>query len=107
MQQHGKNALALAQHLLADTRRVAAVHYHGLASSPGRHLAWRQLSREACEWIEAEGFSTETGFPYGGMLTVRLKVGDQDVGEAAGRFLAALRLFTLAESLGGVEVRAG
>jgi len=57
------------------------VHYPGLASHPQHALCRRQM---------------QSG---GGMISVEL---DGDLGHAR-RFLGALRVFTLAESLGGVE----
>lgn len=80
MRQHEANAKALAE-ALADSPAVARVHYPGLPGHPGHDLARRQ----------------QRGF--GGMLSFELH-GGQD---AARRFLGQLRLFTLAESLGGVE----
>lgn len=80
MRAHCDNALALAQWL--QTRdAVAEVIYPGLPTHPHHALAKRQM----------DGF--------GGMLSVRLKGGF----EAARRFCERLELFTLAESLGGVE----
>ncbi|MBS7456380.1 O-succinylhomoserine (thiol)-lyase [Coralloluteibacterium stylophorae] len=77
---HQENAQAVAATLEAHPA-VARVHYPGLASHPGHALAKRQ----------------QAGF--GAMLSVEL-----DGGEAAVRaFIDALRHFTLAESLGGVE----
>jgi cystathionine gamma-synthase len=77
---HQDNAGALAERLAAHPV-VAAVHYPGLAAHPGHALAARQ----------------QRGF--GAMLGLELHGG-----EAAVRaFLAGLRCFTLAESLGGVE----
>lgn len=80
MRQHETNAMALAE-TLAASPAVARVHYPGLPGHPGHDLARRQ----------------QRGF--GGMLSFELR-GGQD---AARRFLGQLRLFTLAESLGGVE----
>ncbi|MCC7489578.1 MAG: cystathionine gamma-synthase [Gammaproteobacteria bacterium] len=80
MRQHETNARALAE-TLAASPAVARVHYPGLPGHPGHDLARRQ----------------QRGF--GGMLSFELR-GGQD---AARRFLGQLRLFTLAESLGGVE----
>lgn len=80
MRQHEANAAALAE-ALAGSPQVTAVHYPGLPSHPGHDLARRQ----------------QRGF--GGMLSFEL-AGGQD---AARVFLEALRLFSLAESLGGVE----
>ena len=80
MRAHCDNALALAQFLEAHPA-VDNVIYPGLASHPHHALAARQM----------DGF--------GGMLSLRLKGGF----EAAKRFCERLELFTLAESLGGVE----
>ena len=80
MKAHCDNALALAQWLQGHDA-VAGVIYPGLAAHPHHALAARQM----------EGF--------GGMLSIRLKGGF----EAAKRFCERLELFTLAESLGGVE----
>lgn len=80
MRQHEANAMALAEALLASPA-VAQVYYPGLPGHRGHDLARRQ----------------QHGF--GGMLSFELRGGQ----EAARRFLGQLRLFTLAESLGGVE----
>jgi cystathionine gamma-synthase len=77
---HGDNAQALAQFLAAHPA-VARVHYPGLDSHPGHALAARQ---QRCP---------------GAMLSVTLHGGLR----AAQRCIDDLRLFTLAESLGGVE----
>jgi len=80
MARHAENALRIAQYL-EDHPKVERVLYPGLVSHPQHEIALRQTSG------------------HGGMLTFFLK-GDL---EAARRFLEAVRLFTLAESLGGVE----
>lgn len=80
MERHEKNACAIAQ-FLSDHDRIAAVYYPGLASHPQHTLARKQMT----------GFS--------GMLSFELKGGEMD----AKKFLRSLRLFALAESLGGVE----
>ena len=80
MKAHCENAMALAQWLETHDA-VAEVIYPGLPSHPHHALAKRQM----------DGF--------GGMLSIRLKGGF----EAARRFCERLELFTLAESLGGVE----
>lgn len=79
MQRHDANGRALAA-LLADHPRVGQVYYPGLPDHPGHEIAVRQM----------DGF--------GGMIAL-------DLGslEAARAFLNGLRIFTLAESLGGVE----
>ncbi|WP_271680253.1 cystathionine gamma-synthase [Thermomonas mangrovi] len=80
MKAHCDNALALAQWLQGHDA-VAEVIHPGLAAHPHHALAARQM----------HGF--------GGMLSIRLKGGF----ESAKRFCERLELFTLAESLGGVE----
>ncbi|GGI44398.1 cystathionine gamma-synthase [Agromyces flavus] len=80
MQRHSENALAIAQRLSEHTG-IARVLYPGLESHPGHELAARQMSG------------------FGGMVSIDLAGG----GEAARRFAESTELFTLAESLGGVE----
>jgi len=80
MKAHCENAQALAEWLQSHPR-IEAVIYPGLASHPHHALAQRQM----------DGF--------GGMLSVRVKGGL----DGAKRFCERLELFTLAESLGGVE----
>ena len=70
---------------LQEHAKVAQVHYPGLADHPQRDLAVRQM----------DGF--------GAIVTLRLS-GDEGATE---RMLNALELFTIAESLGGVESLAG
>jgi cystathionine gamma-synthase len=77
---HGANAQALAE-WLAQQRQVARVYYPGLASHPGHELARRQ----------------QQGF--GAIITFELKGGIP----AIKNFIAGLKYFSLAESLGGVE----
>lgn len=80
MQRHSENALALAQ-WLEQHPKVARVIYPGLESHPQHDLAKRQM----------RGF--------GGMISIVLKDGL----EAATNMLKATKVFTLAESLGGIE----
>ncbi len=80
MRAHEAGARAVAAELERD-RSVRAVHYPGLATHPQHRLARRQM----------DGF--------GGMVSFDLRGG----GPAARRFLRRTRIFTLAESLGGVE----
>jgi cystathionine beta-lyase/cystathionine gamma-synthase len=80
MRQHEANARQIAE-FLRGRDGVAAVHYPGFADHPGHELARRQM----------RGF--------GGMVTIELAGG-----AAAARTLCeATQLFSLGESLGGVE----
>ncbi len=81
VQRHNSNALALA-HWLEQQPKVARVHYPGLPSHPQHALATRQ---------QPGG--------YGGMISLDLAT---DLAGAR-RFLEAVQIFALAESLGGVE----
>jgi cystathionine gamma-lyase len=85
MRQHCASALALAAWLETHPR-VARVAYPGLPSHPQHALAARQMRLDG-------------GPGYGGMVTIFLKGG---LGESR-RFLEAVKVFALAESLGGVE----
>jgi cystathionine gamma-lyase len=80
MERHCTSALKIAQFLEAHPQ-VDGVIYPGLASHPQHELAKRQM----------RGF--------GGIITARIKGGL----EGATRLLERCQLFTLAESLGGVE----
>jgi len=80
MRAHGENAAEVVR-LLAAHPTVAKVHYPGLESHPGHAIAARQQ----------QGFGAMVSFELkGGVAQVRA-------------FLDALHLFSLAESLGGVE----
>ena len=74
------SALQIAR-WLEQHPKIARVHYPGLASHPQHALAKRQMRA------------------FGAMITVDVKGG----GDEARRWLERCRLFTLAESLGGVE----
>ena len=78
---HSENAMTIA-HWLEGHSGVERVWYPGLESHPGHEIAARQM---------------HGGF--GGMISVQLSGG----AEAARRFAASTEIFTLAESLGGVE----
>jgi cystathionine gamma-lyase len=80
MERHCSNALELA-YWLEQQPQVERVYYPGLQSHPQHGLARRQMHG------------------YGGMISMDL------ASDLAGtrRFLEAVRIFTLAESLGGVE----
>jgi cystathionine beta-lyase/cystathionine gamma-synthase len=80
MRRHCENAQTLAEWLLAR-EEVIAVHYPGLRAHPQHELAARQMGG------------------FGGMLSFEVAGG---LGHASA-VLGRIRLFSLAESLGGVE----
>ena len=80
MREHERNALAVA-HFLAERDDVAQVYYPGLASHPQHELARKQM----------RGF--------GGIISMTLRGPETRALEVARR----TKLFSLAESLGGVE----
>ena len=79
MKQHEENAAAVANYL-KEHSAVNKVFYPGLDSHPGHEIAKRQM----------KGF--------GGMVSLTLKGGI----EAVNHFLKRIKVFSLAESLGGV-----
>lgn len=80
MERHNANAYAIAN-MLGDHPKVEAVYYPGLASHPNHEIAARQMPGG-----------------YGGMIG--LDLGTVERGKS---FANAVRLCTLATSLGGVE----
>jgi len=80
MRQHEANARRVAE-TLRGRPELAMVHYPGFPDHPGHELARKQM----------RGF--------GGMVTVELRGGEA----AARNFCEATRVFSLGESLGGVE----
>ncbi len=80
MREHAANALAVAE-FLAGHPRVGRVYYPGLADHPGHAVARRQMAG------------------FGGMVSFTLPGG----ADAARTVASAVEVFTLAESLGGVE----
>jgi cystathionine gamma-lyase len=80
MERHCRNARQLAEFLVKHPR-VNRVYYPGLASHAGHELARRQMR------------------DFGGMISVSIKGGK----EGALQVLTRTKLFSLAESLGGVE----
>jgi cystathionine gamma-synthase len=80
MDRHCDNAEAIVS-MLVDHPAVASVRYPGLADHPGHDLATAQMKRA------------------GGMVSFRLRDGEG----AALKVCERTKLFTLAESLGGVE----
>jgi cystathionine gamma-lyase len=118
MQAHGANAVAVAR-ALEKSPHVADVIYPGLPSHPRHALARSSLAPAARKYVASGAWrfansaapvddesvssdsdvADDSAFPYGGMISFRIRGG----GAAAKRFLTSTRLFTLAESLGGVE----
>ena len=80
MERHSDNAEKVAD-FLGRHPAVSQVIYPGLADHPGHAIASRQMRR------------------YGGMVSFRVKGGE----EQALAICAATKVFTLGESLGGVE----
>jgi cystathionine gamma-synthase/cystathionine gamma-lyase len=80
MREHERNASYLAQYLSKHSR-VEKVYYPGLASHKDQAIAKAQMSG------------------FGGMIGIELAGGFP----AVEKFIGKLKLFTLAESLGGVE----
>ncbi|TFK35277.1 Cys/Met metabolism PLP-dependent enzyme-domain-containing protein [Crucibulum laeve] len=105
MKAHGTNALAVAK-VLEASPHVENVIYPGLASHPRNALAYKSLSPHARKFVDSLSPPSSDlasppagGFPFSGMITFRIKGGQAE----AEKFLTSTRLFTLAESLGGVE----
>jgi cystathionine gamma-lyase len=102
MRAHGANALAVAR-ALERSPHVSEVIYPGLHTHARNALARRSLAPHAARFVdrflEKEDEVRDGSFPYGGMVSFRIRGGLAE----AERFLSATRLFTLAESLGGVE----
>ena len=80
MDQHCRNAARVAD-MLASHPAVTQVHYPGLPAHPGHEVAAKQMR------------------DFGGMVSFRVRGGAEAAVTACGR----ARLFTLGESLGGVE----
>lgn len=81
MQRHSENGMAIAN-FLKDHPKVAEVYYPGLKNSPNHAIAKTQMKT------------------FGGMVSFKLKDTSK---EAAFKVLESFKVFTLAESLGGVE----
>ncbi len=80
MREHCRNAKEVAE-FLESHPKVEQVYYPGLKKSPDYHLAKKQMSG------------------FGGMVSFEIKGGKK----AAERFFKRIKVFILAESLGGVE----
>ena len=81
MQRHCENAIKIAE-WLNDHPKVGKVYYPGLKTHPGHELASEQMRN------------------FGGMLSFELK---GDIYPEAIRTMERLKIFSLGESLGGVE----
>ncbi len=80
MKKHEENAMKIAE-FLEKHSKVKKVHYPGLKSHPQHELAKKQMSG------------------FGGMISIEIN-GDK---EATKKIIESTKLFSLAESLGGVE----
>ncbi len=80
MERHCDNAEAVVEHLVGHPA-VESVLYPGLDSNPGHEVAARQMRR------------------FGGMVSILLRKGEQAAVDVCG----ATTVWTLGESLGGVE----
>ncbi len=80
MEEHNRNALVIAK-WLQQHPKVTEVLHPGLETHPEHELARKQMSG------------------YGGMFSFRVRGGEDE----AFRFLGGLTLFTIAQSLGGVQ----
>jgi cystathionine gamma-synthase len=78
--QHAENAASVADYL-DSSNLVSKVYYPGLTSHPGHELARQQQES------------------FGAMISFEIDATEQEIPV----FLSAIKLFTLAESLGGVE----
>ena len=80
MERHCDNAEEITERL-TKRAEVTRILYPGLSSHPNHHVAASQMRR------------------FGGMISIEIEGGET----AARKFAAALKLFSTAESLGGVE----
>ena len=80
MEKHSDNAERVVEFLAAHPA-VSAVHYPGLEGHPGHDVAARQMKR------------------FGGMISFQLRAGE----DVAVKVCGETQVFTLGESLGGVE----
>ena len=85
MQRHDENGRAIAKHL-NKSKKIKEVYYPGLSHHPHHELAKQQQ-------LDPDG-----NFGFGAMLSI-----DLETLEKATSFVENLEIFTLAESLGGVE----
>ena len=85
MKRHNFNAIQIAE-LLSKSKKIKEIYYPGLKSHPQHNLAKKQH-------LDPEG-----NYGFGGMISLEL-----DNLESAKKFVKGLKIFRLAESLGGVE----
>jgi cystathionine beta-lyase len=85
MQRHSENGKAVAEYL-RDHPKIENIYWPGFETHPNHEIAKRQMD------------------DFGGMLSFTTKGNDYD---AAIKMVENLKIFTLAESLGGVESLAG
>ncbi|KAH9447002.1 hypothetical protein Pst134EA_028986 [Puccinia striiformis f. sp. tritici] len=113
MLRHGTNALQIAnwlQDVALPRGWITNVTYIGLNKS---QIAWRQIPKETQEELSklGHGPSNDGQFPYGGMISFKIRSSQQTPEGSnddsnysrADEFLKNCRVFTLAESLGGIE----
>ncbi len=81
MERHCENAFSIAR-FLEEHEKIEKIYYPGLASHQGFEIAEKQMKN------------------FGGMVSFQMK---SDKVEDGIKFMQALRIFSLAESLGGVE----
>src|SRR5690606_12377295 len=81
MQRHCENGKKVVE-FLQNHPKIGHVYYPGLESHPNHEVAKKQMR------------------DFGGMVSFTFKSGNA---EEAKKFLESVRVFTLAESLGGVE----
>lgn len=121
MKAHGTNALLLAKYLDGPARAaglVSSVIYPGLPSTASGGRKGFELVRDALlspharKWIDTAAWEGAKdgveGVPFGGMLSFRIaprsaSAPSLSASSPAELFLTSTSLFTLAESLGGVE----
>ena len=81
MERHCENAMKIALFLESKSDNILKIYYPGLTSHPQHELAKKQQKL------------------FGGMISFTMK----GTADTTNKFLSALKIFTLAESLGGVE----
>ena len=85
MDRHNFNAEKIAKHLI-KSKKISAIYYPGLTNHPNHKIAKKQQ-------LNPKGVTV-----YGGMISI-----DLGSKKNARKFVKNLQIFTLAESLGGVE----